>query len=314
MFDPVFDLLVVSRLLSFASTFVLLGCPAALALLRPVLYSAAGGFPATVAQTHRLVRIAAVAAFASGIVSLFGTMANMSGDFAGAIDPAFVHAFLYETPFGIIAAVRVALLATVILAALLPLPPRVCASVMFGLAVCLVLNQASLGHAAEGGDTLYGDAMKISYVAHVLAGAAWLGGLPVLLLAGAEAGRRPAGEDRRTGGLIQLLYRFSVMAVGAVGVILISGAANAVFRVGANPAALLATTYGTVLFVKLGFIAAMLGLAAYNRFIAMPRLRSRPLGRGLDAARLRASIGFELALGFCVLAAVAVLGITPPPQ
>ena len=315
--DPVFDLLVLSRWLNFASTFVLIGCPAALVYLAPVLSTAgspAGGFPETVTWTHRLIRIAALVALASGIVWLFGTMANMSGGFVDATDPAFLHAFLFETPFGAVAAVRVALLTAAATVALVPMPQQVRLVAIVVVAVCLIMNQASLGHAAEGGDTLYGACMKISYDAHVLAGAAWLGGLPVLLLAGTEAWRRPSVESGRSSGMTQLLYRFSAMAIGAVCVILVSGAANAAFRVGADPAALVATTYGTVLFVKLGLVAAMLGLAAYNRFVVMPRLRSRLRDEEARPVGLRLSLGLELALGLCVLGAVAVLGITPPPQ
>ena len=161
----------------------------------------------------------------------------------------------------------------------------------------------------EGGNTIYGWTMILSYAVHVLAGAAWLGGLPALLLALFET--RLAGASANANSL-DILGRFSLMASFAVGAIVVSGVANTIFRVGTNLGALAAATYGTVLAIKLGVVAIMLGLATYNRFIAMPRLR--PFGSDRATGRLRLGVGVELALGIVVLAAVAVLGITAPPQ
>jgi putative copper resistance protein D len=56
----------------------------------------------------------------------------------------------------------------------------------------------------------------------------------------------------------------------------------------------------------------MLALAAYNRFGAMPALHRGLASGGTRAIRI--SIGVELVFGILVLAAAAVLGITPPPE
>jgi putative copper resistance protein D len=56
----------------------------------------------------------------------------------------------------------------------------------------------------------------------------------------------------------------------------------------------------------------MLGLACFNRFVVMPGLRVASTCDA-QAGRLRISVTFELALGVLVLAAAAILGITPPP-
>ena len=147
------------------------------------------------------------------------------------------------------------------------------------------------------------------YAAHVLGGAAWVGGLPMLLLAIYDL--RSARGHAAGAAALELLHRFSSMAFVAVGVIILSGVANTAFRVGANIDALITTPYGALLGIKLLFVILMLGLAAYNRFVAMPRLlmisqdeRCRPLIR---------SISLEIALAALVLAAAAVLGITAPP-
>ncbi|MDR3407424.1 MAG: CopD family protein, partial [Methylovirgula sp.] len=163
-----------------------------------------------------------------------------------------------------------------------------------------------LGHAANGGASLFGAAMVSIYATHILAGAAWIGGLPILVLALAQ--RDPADGPR---GIATILSRYSALATGAVTLIIASGIANASFRVQGHLARLVATSYGEILLVKLLFVAIMLVLAYYNRFIVLPRLetaRQTPNFSGLSL-----SVSVELALGVLVIGAAALLGITPPP-
>jgi len=102
------------------------------------------------------------------------------------------------------------------------------------------------------------------------------------------------------------------MAMVAVGLIVVSGAVNAGFRSGFSPGRFLDTDYGLVLLVKTAGVIAMLGLAYFNRFVIMPAMRIASTGDE-QAARLRISVTLESALGALVLAAAALLGITPPP-
>ena len=291
--------------------FLLFGCAFAGIYLVPAASTAAPGLPDLPVAAQRIIRVAAILAFVSGLGWLFATLASMGGGFAGALDPEFLHVFFFETPFGPIATVRLVLLAALVVPAIAPIRSRGGAAATATIATLLLVSQAWLGHAAEGGKSLYGALMVGSYAAHVLAGAAWVGGLPALVVAIDERRRRARGADE----IFHILSRFSAMAIVAVSVIVVSGVADAAFRVGSDLGALVSTTYGTVLFVKLGFVALMLGLAWYNRFRAMPRLRqARQDDVGLGAGRLRRSIVVELALGGLVLGAVAVLGITPPPR
>jgi putative copper resistance protein D len=107
----------------------------------------------------------------------------------------------------------------------------------------------------------------------------------------------------------EILARYSTMASIAVTLIVLSGIANAWFRTAGSFGILVHASYGAVLLAKIILVTTMLALAAFNRFIAMPKLR-----QGAPASRLRASVLIELGLGTLVLAAAAVLGITPPPQ
>lgn len=72
-----------------------------------------------------------------------------------------------------------------------------------------------------------------------------------------------------------------------------------------HPAALVATDDGRVLLAKLALIAALLGLAGWNRF----RLTGRE-----DRAALRRCIAAEVALSLLVIATLALWRFTPPPR
>lgn len=174
------------------------------------------------------------------------------------------------------------------------------------------ISQAWLGHAAEGGAGLYGAVMIVVYGIHMLAAGAWVGGLPPLLFALVEQRRCNPHEAREWS--LDILSRYSLMAMVAVTLIVMSGITNAGFRVAGSFGKLFYTDYGNALLMKIMFVAAMLALACFNRFVAMPRLRAASLKGMAQINKLRYSVACELALGVMVLGAAAVLGITPPPQ
>ncbi|MGA9213748.1 MAG: CopD family protein, partial [Methylocella sp.] len=105
-----------------------------------------------------------------------------------------------------------------------------------------------------------------------------------------------------------------LMGMVAVTLIVLSGIVNAGFRVAGSFDKLFDTSYGDVLFTKIGIVAVMLVLAYFNRFVALPRLRATSLKGMTQITRLRYSVAVEVVLGLAVLGVAAVLGITPPPQ
>jgi copper transport protein len=76
-------------------------------------------------------------------------------------------------------------------------------------------------------------------------------------------------------------------------------------------AALVTTGYGRLLLLKLAAVAALLGLAAWNKRRLTPHLAA---GDEAAARRLRRSIGAEMAVAAAVLALTAALGQTVPPR
>jgi len=308
-----FTFLVIARWVHFASVFVLFGSAFFWFYMGPGRLSAGPGqLTAALASTALLLRIAAPAAAISGIAWLAGMLVNMTSDIHSLVDPETLRLFFFETPFGATAIIRLALLALAVVVAALPWHDRAWFSALLHVGALLLISQAWLGHAAEGGAGLYGDAMIIAYGVHLLAAGAWVGGLPPLLFALAEQ-RRFAPEEARECSL-DILSRCSLMAMAAVTLIVASGIANAGFRVAGSFDKLFYTSYGDALVAKVVAVAAMLTLACFNRFVAMPRLRAAALKGKRQIVKLGYSVACEMALGVFVLGAAAVLGMTMPPQ
>jgi len=145
-----------------------------------------------------------------------------------------------------------------------------------------------------------------SDAAHLLAAGAWLGGL-VPLNYSIRDGQPIVDADR-------ILLRFSSMGYVAVATLIVSGLVNSWLLVG-SVSSLLKTLYGQILLGKLALFAAMLGLAAANRFWLVPRMIETRAGSGEAAvwlARLRYHVLGEQFLGLMILLAVSVLGTMRP--
>lgn len=307
-----FLFLVISRWLYFTAVFVLFGASAFWFYMGIDGIAPTGGLPGAVRATSFLLRsIAPVTAFA-GVAWLAGIFANMTGGFDNLIDPATLALFFFQTQFGPLSFIRLGLFVAALLIAILPLRPPVRFLAFLLLGGALLITQAWFGHAAEGGADVRGMTMIIVYVIHVLAGATWVGGLAPLVFSLFELRRRKA-EDLAASTLA-LLSRFSLMGMVAVTLIIVTGVANAAFRVAGDFDKFFFTAYGDVLIVKVALVAVMLALAYMNRFMVMPRLRRSGAQSPVMIAGLRASIAAEWVLGLLVLAAAAVLGITPPPR
>jgi putative copper resistance protein D len=298
---PIFAALAVTRWIQFVSISIMFGAPLFWACIDIVAPRARGA-------TARLLRIAPLMAAVSGLFWLAEIVANLTGSASTLFDPATLRLFFFETPFGAVAMLRLILFAAAILIAIPPWPNHVLFFLNLLVGAFLLISQAWLGHAAEGGG-FRGAMMILAYCVHVLAAAAWVGSLPPLVFALADLrGLKPAEACER---IYETLSRYSVMAMAAVGLIVISGAVNAGFRSEFSPGRFLDANYGLVLLVKTVGVSAMLGLACFNRFVVMPGLRAST--GDSQAARLRISVTLELALGVLVLGVASILGITPPP-
>lgn len=305
--------LVIARWIHFASVFVLFGS-SFFWLYAGRERSSAGpaGLPRALRATNILVRIAAPVAAISGVAWLACILINMTQDYGSVVDPEDLRLFFFETPFGGVSILRLALLAIAVVLAFLPWRNRWPFAALVPFSAVLLITQAWFGHSAEGGG-LYRATMIMVYAIHVLGSAAWAGGLPALLFALIEqCGSGPSEEARHH--TLDICSRYSLMAMAAVTLVGLSGVANAGFRVAGSFGKLFGSDYGDILLKKVAIVAAMLALAYLNRFILTPKLRAAPLKGMTQINWLRYSVTFDIVLGALVLGASAILGITMPPQ
>lgn len=185
------------------------------------------------------------------------------------------------------------------------------ALVLAGFAAgAVLLTFARSGHPAVGD---YPAATMLLDVVHFGAVAVWLGGLVVLAVRLLPA---PPPDCRET------LARWSAVAMAAVAVLAVTGSAQA-WRELRSFEALVDTTYGRWILVKAGGLLLLLAAAEYGRRRVRTLAPARPvmspsLGAAradtepAETARLRRSVGLELALAAAVLAATSALVVTTP--
>ena len=170
-------------------------------------------------------------------------------------------------------------------------------------AASLMGSLAWSGHAA-GTPGVPGEIHRAADVLHLVACAAWLGGLlPLWLLL--RNGLRNT-EQSLAFGIVTATRRFSALGVAAVGTLLVSGLVNAWMLAG-DPQALLDTRYGQLLVLKVVLFLFMVALAACNRGRLVPEL--------LHAGAMRRLAGnslVEVGVGLVILAIVGALGVLPP--
>jgi copper transport protein len=174
------------------------------------------------------------------------------------------------------------------------------ASALGALAASGHANSASAGLLAVGVDWL-----------HLLAAAAWLGGIALIAVVWGPALRR--GPARTRLALARdVLPVFGRVALPAFGLVVATGGASALIELG-SIAALWQTDYGRVLLVKMGLV----GLVALLSYVHALRLRPRLLGGPAPDMRTERQhwrlLRTEPFVGLGVVAAVAVLVAFPLP-
>ena len=225
-------------------------------------------------------------------------------------DASILQAVLLDTDFGRDWLLRLLLIA--LLAGLLAADLREKQDSGGFLKLAVVLAAAGLtGTLAWGGHGIGGAGLggRIHLAAdfvHLIAAAAWVGGLLPLALMLAAAGASVTVTHA-------VSLRFSAYGIIAVGVLLLTGAINTWYLAG-SIRALTETDYGHLLLVKIILFLVMLALATVNRLWLTPALTvnagERPARRALR--QLRRNVVIEIGAGAAILSLVAVLGVTPP--
>lgn len=151
-----------------------------------------------------------------------------------------------------------------------------------------------------------GTLLLVSTICHLLSGAAWLGSLPSLRLA---IKHLPIVEAAR------IARRFSPIGMICVFGLIVSGTVQYLALIG-MPFALINNDYGRVALLKIILLAALIGLAAFNRYRLTPFLAAKTTAgcvTEISRRKFMHSIAAEITLGLLILfAAGLLLQLTPP--
>ena len=195
-----------------------------------------------------------------------------------------------------------------------PLQPRRTVAALLALAGALGAAAAVLvfpGAAGHAGQTAPRGLSVLLDWLHLVSGSLWLGGLIGLLILW-----RALPAARRVAGLTVCVPRFSNVAFVSVLVLLGTGIGATVLHLPVL-AALWQTSYGKVILIKIGILAATLPLAAINLLRNKPKLvaagETPALGER-PARLLRGLVGGEATLIVgAVFAAALLSSLAPPP-
>ena len=210
------------------------------------------------AVAHRLAVWSALVGVAVSLVGVPVQAVAVTGE----LSAGWSAVSLWETAtssFGVASIVRAALLAVLATVLLAGLPAVLAATVALGALSTVVLD----GHQRSVPPTWL---LVTGDLVHVAAAAVWFGGLVVVA---AVVSRRASPPEPVPAA--ELVARFSGAALVAVVLVAAAGAAMAWPLVG-RPAALVGTSYGRTLLVKLAAVGVVVLIAAYNRYRLVPAI------------------------------------------
>lgn len=281
------DALIIARALVYALLLPAAGLP---------LYALTAWRVAPIGVATR--RVTAILAVLAGLASIWWVVASvaaMAAMPATELDRETIVVVAGATPLGMVLVVRLvalAVLAGTILWARLPLAIPILA----GLAALITIDFTGHAGATEG---TAGLVHRLSNSLHLAAAACWLAAL-LRFVIGVLRGEPAQAAARH-------LARFATTGTVIVTLLVITGIINAGLIAGwALPPRSLWTG---LLALKLALFAAMLGLAALNRWRLTPALER---GGATARAALRRSLLAELTCGLALVGVIAVLGTLDP--
>lgn len=254
-------------------------------------------------------------ALVSGAAWLAFVASDMSGTpLTGVLQGGVLNIVLTQTHFGQAWIIRAGLV--VVMAACLTLEARTGkrAAGWIGLiaSAAFIASLAWAGHGAATENVPF-DAIHLpADILHLLASGAWLGALLPLVILLNRIWCDTSPQAVVVGRAATL--RFSVLGLACVGTLVVTGIVNTWFLAGSVPA-LLGTTYGQLLLLKVALFITMIGVAGINQRRLLPHLAD--VASSDDSClhvirHVRRNATIEASLGIFVLAVVGVIGILPP--
>jgi putative copper resistance protein D len=258
------------------------------------------------------------------VLWFWAVTAEMAGTtLSGALDRTCWSPVLFETRFGLVCQVRLGLLALLgALAWSFCRADRFPTRSAYAIKLVTSLNAAALlvsvswtGHAGAATGAAFPWLLLADSV-HLLAGTIWPTGLLFFawILSSGLTPDHPAPLPL----VAAITQRFALVSLAAVVVIILTGSIETLIIV-RSVRALITTSYGQVLCLKLATFAVMLGFAVWNRFRLLPRLhhvedKTAPSRANLTLRQLRRFVRIELTLAAGIIGIVALLGTLAPPR
>ena len=262
-----------------------------------------------------LARPAIVLSLIGLLLSGFGMLAlvaAMTGTNLAAVEVAVLGDVITQSTIGSAWIVRMAATAIAVLSAL---AINRSAGARYTLLVSTSVAIATLVWTGHAGATegWAGTAHRLSDIIHMLAAAVWIGGIAAFswMLFRPET----AQSELHVSVAHRALGQFSRIGTLAVAAIIVTGIVNCLAVVGfPHFAQVPLTQYGKLLLAKLLLFAAMLALAAINRWRLTPALgvAIRDGNPAAALAALRLSLLMEASAALTILALVAWLGTLEP--
>ena len=238
-------------------------------------------------RTRGLAMTFAVLGIVAAILAFSLRGANLTGDVSGLTDPEMLK-LLWTTPVGTALLLRLVGL-SLLIAGLLMGRVGTWVSVLGGVIAIWSFDQ--VGHVSGLETTL----LDLALMLHLLAVALWIGVLTPL--------KRLASSSSTYASAADVGHRFGVVASATVPVLIIVGGYMGYQLVGSFTA-LVGTSYGQAMIIKVLLVGLLLGLAAANKLRFIPALRT---GDSAVANHLSKSISVEWNVILAVLGMTAVL-------
>jgi len=277
------------------------------------LYGLRAGERASALALRPWLVASAIAGLLLSVLALALLAAAMTGTPPWAADHDAVGMILDQPGLGTAWKVRMGALAVVAVAALFAAGRGLWLSVAALASGVALATLAWTGHGAMD-EGMTGWVHLTADILHLIAAGAWTGALLGLLLLMTRPARRV--DAAHLALTHRALHGFGTVGTIVVATLIVTGLVNAWLLVGAaNIAALGTTLYGQLLLAKLVLFAAMLSLAALNRFRLTPRFEGSIAAADHRGALgvLRRSLAVETACLVIILGLVAWLGTLEPP-
>ena len=245
-------------------------------------------------RIRRLIGILVGVAAAAGVLRILLLAGSMSGEMSGMFDTAFAGMILGAGE-GRASGARIVGLALMLL--VLPKSPVFRGPAIFG-AIVATTSFAWVGHVHGMASNA---APGLVMCLHLLCAAFWLGALPPLLFIA-------TGADEPQ--IAAAAARFGKLALRVVALLVAAGAGLLLMLI-ASAAQFWASDYGRMMAIKLLAVAALLGLAAWNKLALTPKLLQ---GDAPAMVKFRRSLLAEMSVGALILLTTAAFTTLTGPS